>query len=83
MYQSAECYSEITFDYVLKLIHIKLGEHSVEGENITSDDYYISHKTEMWPQKYNVLWTAMAHRCYHGDVCDFEYAEMKCVKCVY
>ena len=35
------------------------------------------HKTEMWHETYNIQWTVAMHKCYHGDLCDFEYAKTK------
>jgi hypothetical protein len=76
-YQSVECYSEIGFDYVTQLIQIKFGEKSTDDTSLISDNYYISHETEMWHESYNLQWTVIYHGCYYGDLCDFEYAKTK------
>ncbi|UJR08761.1 hypothetical protein I4U23_013018 [Adineta vaga] len=78
--QNNECYTEISFDYVSKLINIKLGEQSLVGDNATLDNYYISHETEMWHETFNVQWTTFIHKCFYGDLCDFEYVKMKVVE---
>ncbi|CAF0950703.1 unnamed protein product [Didymodactylos carnosus] len=76
-YQNVECYSDIGFDYVSKTIEIKFGEQSRNGSSASSDDYYTSQETEMWFEPYDLQWTVLKHKCYHGDLCDFEYAKMK------
>ncbi|CAF3680139.1 unnamed protein product [Rotaria sp. Silwood1] len=76
-YQNVECYSHISFDYVSKLIQITFGEQSINGSSVTLDNYYISQETEMWHETYNIQWTVTKHKCYHGDLCDFEYAKTK------
>jgi hypothetical protein len=76
-YEDIECYSYIGVDYGTKIIQIKFGEQSINGSSPASDDYYISQETEMWHETYNLQWTASQHKCYHGDLCDFEFAKMK------
>ena len=42
IFQSVECFSHISFDYISKLIQIRFGEQSMNDSSATSDDYYIS-----------------------------------------
>ncbi|CAF3363538.1 unnamed protein product [Rotaria socialis] len=76
-YQNNECYSHIGFNYVTNLIQITFGEQSIENSNAGPGDYYISQETEMWHEAYNIQWTTSKHKCYHGDLCDFEYSKAK------
>jgi hypothetical protein len=76
-YENVECYSDIGINYASKSIQIKFGEQSINGSRAASDDYYISQETEMWHETGDLQWTALTHRCYHGDLCDFEYAKTK------
>ncbi|CAF3379838.1 unnamed protein product [Rotaria socialis] len=76
-YQNNECYSHIGFNYVTNLIQITFGEQSIENSNAGPGDYYISQETEMWHEAYNIQWTTSKHKCYHGDLCGFEYSKAK------
>ncbi|CAF1574026.1 unnamed protein product [Adineta ricciae] len=76
-FESGECFTELSFDYVSKLIHVKFGEQSVVSANATSDDYYLSHETEMWHETFNVQWTIFKHKCYNEDTCDLKYVNTK------
>ncbi|CAF1053480.1 unnamed protein product [Adineta ricciae] len=76
-FESGECFTELSFDYVSKLIHIKFGEQSVVSANATSDDYYLSHETELWHETFNVQWTIFKHKCYNEDTCDLKYVNTK------
>ncbi|CAF1167866.1 unnamed protein product [Adineta steineri] len=76
-YENNDCYSEIGYDYVSILIHMKFGERSINDSSPTPDNYYLSQETEMWHDTASVQWTVLKHQCYHGDLCDFEYAKMK------
>ncbi len=76
-YQNVECYTRIHFDYADELIEITFGEQSINNSSLIPDDYYVSQKTEMWHETYKIQLTISQHKCYHGDLCDFEYAKRK------